>query len=347
MSVPPKKTQKSSAIMFESDDTEGSDLSYESSADLEQEAPQEHDSSKRVQLFKEEMTRFFINHPELKNQDLVPEPGEDDADGPRKGFWGVVASDILNQTKRNSQVPSIEAFAKRLTLYRNKIERSEIIDVILKEQAVLLRQIENEVAKKRKRDNSIHNSIQEKLKKETGDVTYYSWRKNKQLEFRIDKAEQFARSQTKNFTKEQASLPHKSKSLDVDRDYKAPNLEPKTDVGRQLYDELRKCADEFTAKKTVINFLAKYRETVNKEFASKPSLLQQGQKYYSEESKEFVLLYPNPQIRKKLEGEYTKDNLERMSVADDTVSTNFLKTLTKIANGNLMAYWKSLQDKRL
>lgn len=91
----------------------------------------------------------------------------------------------------------------------------------------------------------------------------------------------------------------------------------------------------------------KYRENVNKEFASKPSLLQQGQKYYSEEAKEFVLLYPNPQIRKKLEGEYTKENLERLNVADDTISSNFLKTLTKIGNGNLMTYWKSIQDKRL
>jgi hypothetical protein len=67
-----KKTQKPSAIMFESDDTEGSDLSYESSVDLDQEAPLETDNGKRVQLFKEEMTRFFINHPELKNPDLVP-----------------------------------------------------------------------------------------------------------------------------------------------------------------------------------------------------------------------------------------------------------------------------------
>ncbi len=93
--------------------------------------------------------------------------------------------------------------------------------------------------------------------------------------------------------------------------------------------------------------MVKYRETVNKEFATRPSLLQQGQKYYSEEAKEFVLLYPNPQIKKKLESEFTKESLEKMPLNDDSVSSNFLKTLTKVANGNLMAFWKGLQDKHL
>ncbi len=95
------------------------------------------------------------------------------------------------------------------------------MDIILREQSVLLKEIENEMAKKKKRENSIHHSIQEKMKKETGDVNYYSWRKNKQLEFRIDKAEQYARSQTKSFIKDQAI---QQNLAELEKDYKLPNI---------------------------------------------------------------------------------------------------------------------------
>jgi|JI6StandDraft_1071083.scaffolds.fasta_scaffold31685_2 hypothetical protein len=55
-----KRTVKPAPVVFESDDTEGSDLSYESSVEMEDEVG---DTTKKVQMFKEEMTRFFINHP--------------------------------------------------------------------------------------------------------------------------------------------------------------------------------------------------------------------------------------------------------------------------------------------
>ena len=51
---------------FDSDDSEGSDLSYESSLTDEDE-----NDMVRIEFFKEEMARFFINYPELINQNIL------------------------------------------------------------------------------------------------------------------------------------------------------------------------------------------------------------------------------------------------------------------------------------
>lgn len=259
--TPQRKNARPAAVVFESDDTEGSDLSYESSVEGEEDGLGALSASKKTQMFKEEMTRFFINHPELKNNDLLSSVQEDGGNSDKKGLWNHLASDILSQSRRHAQTPSVEAFAQRLNLYRSKVERVEIIDVILKSRNALMKQIENEAAKKKKAENSVHSSIQEMLKKETGDVTYYSWRKNKQLEFRIDKAEQVARSLHKPSAEKENMSNRRSKTpkIDVSKDFYAPNLEPKTEAGKQLQEELRKCSDEFAAKRTLINFLVKHQ----------------------------------------------------------------------------------------
>lgn len=89
------------------------------------------------------MTRFFINHPELKNYGLLSEcPDDQTPPSEKKGLWESLASDVLGESRRNYQLPSIEAFAKRLNLYRSKVERTELLDLILKEKTTLLRQIE-------------------------------------------------------------------------------------------------------------------------------------------------------------------------------------------------------------
>ena len=77
-----------------------------------------------------------------------------------------------------------------------------------------------------------------------------------------------------------------------------------------LVEELKRCPDVLSMKKVLINFLIKYREQIDREFKNRPSLLQQSQKYYTEETKEFVILYPNYQLKKRLEAEgITKEKL--------------------------------------
>lgn len=56
----------SSKQKFESDDSDGSDLSYESSL-----TDEEDSEIGRIEFFKEEMARFFINYPELINKNII------------------------------------------------------------------------------------------------------------------------------------------------------------------------------------------------------------------------------------------------------------------------------------
>ena len=56
-----EKSPVQKEILLDSDDTDVSDLSYESSCDLE--AEEDAAPVKQVQHFKEEMSRFFFNHP--------------------------------------------------------------------------------------------------------------------------------------------------------------------------------------------------------------------------------------------------------------------------------------------
>ena len=186
----PPSTKKE--LIFDSDDTEASDLSYESSFELDNE--EEVPANKKARHFKEEMTRFFLNHPELKNDELINNTTHQNKSKFNRGEpWACIAEDILQDAKNTSQVPALKAFSKRLDLYRKKVEKAEVVDLILQEHVRLLKQIDMEIQKKESSENTIDNNIQAKFKKETGDVTYYSWRKNKQLEFRIDKAKEQAR----------------------------------------------------------------------------------------------------------------------------------------------------------
>lgn len=58
-----KKT--AAPIKFDSDDTEGSDLSYESSFDEKEDNQGASKEQKNINLFKEQMVRYMLTHPEL------------------------------------------------------------------------------------------------------------------------------------------------------------------------------------------------------------------------------------------------------------------------------------------
>lgn len=74
-------------IKFDGNDSEGSDASYESSLSSSS------DNVGDAENFREEMSRFFINHPELVNQELIGDKGTS------KSLWGDLATDIINEAK--------------------------------------------------------------------------------------------------------------------------------------------------------------------------------------------------------------------------------------------------------
>lgn len=82
------------------------------------------------------MARFFINYPELINQNIIK--GEDNSNdsaednngvnGVNKN-WEIIAEEILHEAKESST--SLDSLAKRISLYRYKIDQSDIIDILL------------------------------------------------------------------------------------------------------------------------------------------------------------------------------------------------------------------------
>lgn len=126
-----------------------SDLSYESSCDLETE--EDILPIKQVQHFKEEMNRFFFNHPELENHGLI-EGRVDSVDRHAKfsrgDLWASIADDIIQEAKNNSQMPGLKTFSKRLNMYRAKVEKTEVVDLILEEHVKLIKEIDLEIQRK-------------------------------------------------------------------------------------------------------------------------------------------------------------------------------------------------------
>jgi hypothetical protein len=66
------------------------------------------------------------------------------------------------------------------------------------------------------------------------------------------------------------------------------NFDPKTEAGKQLSEEIKKNNspnDELGIKKTIINFLVKYKEMISNEVVNKCSLSQKIQKLYNDDAK--------------------------------------------------------------
>jgi predicted phage tail protein len=73
------------------------------------------------------------------------------------------------------------------------------------------------------------------------------------------------------------------------------NFDPKTEIGRQLSDEIKKNSynDELGIKKTIVNFLSNYKEMINNEIINKVTLSQKIQKLYNDDAKELLMFYPS------------------------------------------------------
>eukprot|EP00919_Chromeraceae_sp_WS-2016_P004649 GHVR01011047.1.p1 GENE.GHVR01011047.1~~GHVR01011047.1.p1 ORF type:complete len:144 (-),score=10.90 GHVR01011047.1:163-594(-) len=79
---------------FESEDSEGSDMSYESSIESDEDL-----QLGQAQYFKEEMARFFINYPELVNNSIIDtESNLEIANNESKlnPNWSKIAEQILS-----------------------------------------------------------------------------------------------------------------------------------------------------------------------------------------------------------------------------------------------------------
>ncbi|KAL4430312.1 hypothetical protein ABPG74_019471 [Tetrahymena malaccensis] len=568
---------------FESDDTEGSDLSYESSFDEKEDNQGINKEQKNINLFKEQMVRFLLTHPELQDdikfsKDIINAQAEtpvaqvkndqmgggysstgyntmynarpqtamvmgntndanlnSDKKTYRNNMWETIANNIMQESKKTGTMPSIENFSQRLNLFRKKIEKPDVIEIILQNKDTLLKQIKKEEERKAKIQNRIHETIEAKLRKEQGDVKYYSKLKKNQFDSRMQKEEARVRQinnnqnqtqnqnnpstnninsitnfnpntnqanafqsdkspekrnsvayiqqsslsanqqgqlqqqgdnqerklkqqrsfllnqnnpQTSSVTKliqlqnpnvsqnqnnvsvmgmqnaqinqqnqknqknirfqtppnqyspspNQRDVENRGSKLknpilqnnntykkNVQQEYQKQfktfkarpvpgvferlsqdtvkknqqteveidmplDIEFKTAKGEMLYREIRKKDDEEEVKRYVIKFLLEHRQKAEEEFKQKPSLLSQGQKYYSEESKEFSLLSPNFMAKKKMQemiekGTLTDDFFEQRANLEEG-NAYLLTKVSKILKGNIMKKWKSLQDSK-
>lgn len=54
-----------------------------------------------------------------------------DKKGYRNTMWETIASNIMQESKKTGTMPSIENFSQRLNLFRKKIEKPDVIELIL------------------------------------------------------------------------------------------------------------------------------------------------------------------------------------------------------------------------
>ena len=78
------------------------------------------------------------------------------------------------------------------------------------------------------------------------------------------------------------------------------DMEIKTGKANELYRLLKKAETEEEKKRLVIEKIVQHREQALKELKEKPTLISQGQKYFSDDCKEYQLLCPNQVIKKQL-----------------------------------------------
>jgi len=68
----------------------------------------------------------------------------------RNTMWESIATSLIQDSKRTGAMPSIENFSQRLNLFRKKIEKPDVIEMILTNKEQLLKQIKKEEERKAK-----------------------------------------------------------------------------------------------------------------------------------------------------------------------------------------------------
>jgi hypothetical protein len=91
------------------------------------------------------MGRFFINYPELINHDILDyREATNDRDDSRKqeklsNNWALISNQILTEAKDSCSF--LESLSHRIALYRSKIHQEDLIDVLLKEEKNIMKEI--------------------------------------------------------------------------------------------------------------------------------------------------------------------------------------------------------------
>ncbi|CAD8051624.1 unnamed protein product [Paramecium primaurelia] len=362
---------------FDSEDTEGSDISFESSFDeqLEQEFEQTLQQKGIVQ-FKDQMERMmqlnqeigtiklekanFEDEEELKklfpprqqenlisrksisNIQIMSPRQKSQSENKNNSQWYQVSKNILNSSKKVASQPTLEEFQQRLNLFRINNTKSDIVDLIIEEQDKLLKDIQQQEKKNKAIENAVHESIEAKVRKETGDVGYVSFRKKIQFQFRIRKAEELAQEKVLKQKEKKETDMHRSlqifDQLFLNRNYDEEG-EVKSLAAEELYKKVKKCQDDIDVKNTIIQFIIQHRKKQIDEYKNKPTILKPT-KFISEDSREFSLLQPNMQFRQQMMQQQL--NKEVLDKRDDLEGENIylLTKINQILEGNLMKLWK-------
>ncbi|CAD8147879.1 unnamed protein product [Paramecium octaurelia] len=362
---------------FDSEDTEGSDISFESSFDeqLEQEFEQTLQQKGIVQ-FKDQMERMmqlnqeigtiklekanFEDEEELKklfppkqqenlisrksisNIQIMSPRQKSQSENKNNSQWYQVSKNILNSSKKVASQPTLEEFQQRLNLFRINNTKSDIVDLIIEEQDKLLKDIQQQEKKNKAIENAVHESIEAKVRKETGDVGYVSFRKKIQFQFRIRKAEELAQEKVLKQKEKKETDMHRSlqifDQLFLNRNYDEEG-EVKSLAAEELYKKVKRCQDDIDVKNTIIQFIILHRKKQIDEYKNKPTILKPT-KFISEDSREFSLLQPNMQFRQQMMQQQL--NKEVLDKRDDLEGENIylLTKINQILEGNLMKLWK-------
>ena len=124
------------------------------------------------------------------------------------------------------------------------------------------------------------------------------------------------------------------------------DMDLQTQKAQELYRQVNKATTDEAIKKTVIEKLIQHRGQSLKELQDKASLINQGQRYNTDECKEFSLLSPNMQIKKQMQEKGINDDFFETRTDLEDGNIYLLTKINKILNGNLLKSWKHLQDQR-
>ena len=238
----------------------------------------------------------------------------------------------------------------RLNLFCHKIEKPSVHDVLLKESKLTNNFSigSKSLSDAEKIKKQIHDLAEEKLRMESGDVKFFSFKKNVQFQFRIKKVEK--------------SLEQKEPNIKMDRSFSQPNNESKnepkfdflvdedlkklkTEGGRELYKKLKKCQNEDEIKKASLNFLNNFKKKTMEELNLENSLMNQIPRFYAEDTLEFNQYFPEFSISKNFTKEQVEqlfENPENFELSEGNVF--LLKKMKKITNSNIIKHWKYLQN---
>ena len=318
------------------------------------------------------MSNFFLKNPGLDKEvkEAVKPSAKDSSEIPEKkvelGPWTKMAGTILKESKKSTN-PSTDYLNQRINIFRAKMKKPSVFNA-LKEEAKATNNFTikraKQVTEEEKIKRQIHEMAQEKMRKDAGHVQFHSFKKKMQFQFRVKKAEKKLEEKGKsNQSPEQDKKEAKAKENAVvfERLFKNTNRsstmvnkverdEPldrefKTAIGEELYRALKGCNDDESIKKTALSYLSNYYQKIEENFDLKNSIFNKIPKFYSDDCKEFNLYMPDVNLINKYNAKEIDSILEGNHTENfDEESLFLIKNLQKIMKGNVINYWKYMQD---